>query len=79
MTSQADTRLPAPTVLRNEFSIVQLSYARRGDCISLVVTDTLTGNEIMLDSTELEALARAPHESFRRLLREIDAHEDNPD
>jgi hypothetical protein len=75
--SDADTSLPADVVLRNEFSLVQLRYLRRGDSISLVVTDTVHGNEITLDSTELETLARAPHEAFRKLLREIDDHHDN--
>lgn len=79
MQPEPDTRLPPAIVMRNEFSIVQLTYARRGESVSLVVTDTLTGNEITLDSTELETLARAPHEAFRRLLREVDAHDDNPD
>jgi hypothetical protein len=75
----SSAELPPAAVLRNEFSLVQLSYVTRGETVCLVVTDTVNGNEIMLDSTELEALARAPHESFRKLLREIDAHEDNPD
>ncbi|MPZ93785.1 MAG: hypothetical protein GEU96_02480 [Propionibacteriales bacterium] len=74
-----DTPLPPAAVIRNEFSLVELHYARRGDAISLVVRDTVAGNEIVLDSTELESLARAPHELFRKLLREIDAHHDNPE
>lgn len=79
MNPDLDAPLPPAAVLRNEFSIVELSYARRGDAVSLVITDSATGNKIQLDSTELESLARAPHESFRRLLLEIDDHHDNPD
>lgn len=75
--SESDTSLPPDVVLRNEFSLVRLRYERRGDSISLVVTDTVQGNEITLDSTELETLARAPHEAFRKLLREVDDHYDN--
>ena len=67
-------------VMRNEFSLVELRYEHRGDSVSLAVTDSLTGNQIALDATELEALARAPHEAFRALLRDLDAqhasHED---
>lgn len=76
MTSDVD--LPPAAVLRNEFSIVELRYVRRGDSVSLLIADTMADNEIVLDSTELESLARAPHESFRRLLREIDEYHDNP-
>jgi hypothetical protein len=65
--------------MRNEFSLVELSYLDRGDSMSLLVHDVLTGNEIVLDSTELESLARARHESFRRLLREIDDEHDAPE
>ncbi|MQA61238.1 MAG: hypothetical protein GEU86_07020 [Actinophytocola sp.] len=77
--SEPETSLPPDIVLRNEFSLVHLRYSRRGESLSLLVTDTVTGNEITLDSTELETLARAPHESFRKLLREIDDHYDSPE
>lgn len=77
--TDTETPLPPAAVIRNEFSLVELHYVRRGDSTSLLVRDTVAGNEIVLDSTELESLARAPHESFRKLLREIDAHHDNPE
>lgn len=67
-----DNTLPPDVVLRNEFSLVSLRYVQRGDSVSLAITDSLTGNEIVLDSTELESLARAPHEAFRALLRDLD-------
>lgn len=63
---------PPAAILRNEFSLVEVGYVRRGDSVSLLVHDSITGAETLLDATELESLARAPHESFRRLLREID-------
>lgn len=78
-TDITDLALPPAAVLRNEFSLVELTYLRRGDSISLQITDSLTGESIVVDSTELESLARAPHESFRRLLREIDDVTDQPD
>jgi len=77
MANDTHNALPPTAVMRNEFSMVELRYLRRGESLSLVITDTLNGNEIVLDSTELECLARAPHESFRRLLREIDTHHDS--
>lgn len=67
-----DNAPPPDVVLRNEFSLVELRYVQRGDSLSLAVTDALTGNQIVLDSTELESLARAPHEAFRALLRNLD-------
>ena len=74
----SDAALPPDAVLRNEFSVVELRYVRRGDSVSLLITDTVAGTQIVLDSTELESLARAPHESFRRLMKEIDQYHDNP-
>ena len=73
---EPDTALPPAVVLRNEFSLVELRYVQRGDSVSLSVTDGHSGSEIVLDSTELESLARAPHEAFRQLLRELDADHD---
>ncbi len=76
MDDDMDAPVPPAVVLRNEFSIVELSYVLRADAVTLVVSDRVTGNQIQLDPTELETLARAPHESFRRLLREVDDHHD---
>ena len=72
MNDQNSPDLPESIMLRNEFSMVELSYIVRGDSLSLCVRDALSGEQIVLDSTELECLVRAPHESFRRLLLEID-------
>ena len=76
MTTDDTGALPPPVTIRNEFSLVEVSYLRRGASLSLVITDSTTGSRLVLDSTELESLARARHESFRRLLREVDALED---
>jgi hypothetical protein len=75
----AETRATAPPmVVRNEFSIVELSYVENGDGLSLVVSDAVTGDHVVLNPTALVSLARSSHESFRRLLRAIDDHHDNP-
>lgn len=75
-TSVGSAPLPPPVLIRNEFAMVEVSYVRRGHSLSLVVTDSATGSRIVLDATDLEALAQASHESFRKLLRESDAHHD---
>lgn len=72
----SETTTPPDAVIRNEFSVVELRYVQRGDSVSLAVTDAVSGNEIVLDSTELESLARAPHEAFRSLLRALDGDHD---
>jgi hypothetical protein len=69
---------PPPVLVRNEFSVVELTWLARGDSLSLVVTDPATGRRTVLDATELEALVRAPHELFRALLREAEASHDDP-
>ena len=73
-----DVTTPPPMVVRNEFSIVELSYVRQGDDLCMVVSDADTGDHVVLNPTQLAALARTSHESFRRLLRAIDDHHDNP-
>ena len=75
-TTGETAHIPPPVTVRNEFSLVEVGYVPRGKSLSLVVTDSLSGSRIVLDATELESLARAPHESFRRLLREVDEHGD---
>ena len=65
-------------VVRNEFSVVELSYVRQGDDLCMVVSDPDTGEHVVLHPIQLAALARTSHESFRRLLRAIDDHHDNP-
>ena len=70
--------LPPPVVVRNEFSIVELSYVQDGGGLRLVVSDADTGEHIALGAADLAALARSSHESFRRLLRAIDDHLDDP-
>jgi hypothetical protein len=65
--------------VRNEFSIVELSYVGDGEAVGLVVTDADSGEHVVLGAAELAALARTSHESFRRLLRAIDDHHDSPD
>lgn len=62
------TDLPAPTVVRNEFALVEVGFVRRGDAVSLTLTDPASGSRVVLDATELEALAQASRESLRRLL-----------
>lgn len=76
MTSD-DPSLPLPpaVVLRNEFSVVEVGYVRRGLAVSLVVTDTATGRSTVLDATELATLTAAPREAFRSLLREVESQE----
>lgn len=64
------TGLPAPTLVRNEFAVVEVSFLQRGEAVSLVVSDAAGGRSVVLDATELEALASVPRESLRRLLRE---------
>lgn len=66
---------PPLAVLRNEFAVVELSCLRRGESTSLVVTDAASGQSIVLDATELEALTRAPREAFRTLLLEAEARD----
>lgn len=78
MASDAQIPLPPPIVVRNEFSIVELSYVRDGDALSLVVADADSGDRIVLGAADLASLARSSHESFRRLLRAIDDHHDSP-
>lgn len=73
----ADT-VPPPTMIRNEFSLVELSYVRSGDSLGLVVSDADSGDRVLLRAADLRTLARAPHEAFRRLLRAIDDHHDAP-
>ena len=70
--------MPPPVVVRNEFSLVELSYTRDGDGLRLVVADADTGEQVALGMAELSALARSSHESFRRLLRAIDEYHDDP-
>jgi hypothetical protein len=65
--------LPPAVVVRNEFSVVEVGYLRRGLTVSLVVTDPATGRSTVLDATELETLAAAPRESLRALLREVES------
>jgi hypothetical protein len=64
------TRLPAPTLVRNEFAVVEVGFLQRGESVSVVVSDPAGGRSVVLDATELEALASVPRESLRRLLRE---------
>lgn len=78
MAAEPAVPVPPPVTIRNEFSLVEVGYLPRGKSLSMVLTDSLTGSRIVLDATELESLARAPHESFRRLLREVGEHEDEP-
>jgi len=70
--------MPPPMVVRNEFSIVELSYLRDGDGLCMVVSDADTGDHVVLNPSELASLAHSSHESFRRLLRAIDDQHDNP-
>lgn len=67
-------RTPSPVlaVIRNEFAVVELSCLRRGDSVSLLITDVASGSSVVLDATELESLTRASHESLRRLLLGVD-------
>ena len=65
-------------LVRNEFSIVELSYLREGDGLSMVVSDADTGEHVVLSARDLASLAGSSHESFRKLLRAIDDHQDNP-
>ena len=74
--TSADT--PPPMLVRNEFSIVELSYRRDGNGLSMVVSDADTGQHVVLSAADLAALAACSHEPFRRLLRAIDDHQDNP-
>lgn len=78
MSSETRDATPPPMVVRNEFSIVELSYVRDGDGLSMVISDADTGDHVVLKPTELASLARSSHESFRRLLWAIDDHHDNP-
>lgn len=78
MSLDAPNSVPPPIVVRNEFSIVELSYVRDGDGLRLVVADADTGRRIALGAAELATLARSSHESFRTLLRAIDDHHDDP-
>lgn len=71
--------LPPPVVVRNEFSLVELSYVQDGNGLKLVVSDADTGEHIALAAADLAILARSSHESFRRLLRAIDDAHDAPD
>ena len=73
------TDVPPPVVVRNEFSIVELSYVGDGDALALVVADADSGEHVVLGPAQLAALARSSHESFRRLLRAIDDHHDGTD
>lgn len=70
--------VPPKATVRNEFSVVELSYVRDGDALSLVVADADSGDRIVLGAADLAALARSSHESFRRLLRAIDDAHDDP-
>ncbi len=73
MTPDDHDSLPLPAVVvRNEFSVVEVRFVRRGLSVSLVVADPATGRSTVLDATELEALAAAPRESLRALLREVE-------
>ena len=78
MSSETPDATPQSVVVRNEFSIVELSYVRDGDGLCMVVSDADTGEHVVLNPTELASLARSSHESFRMLLRAIDDHHDNP-
>lgn len=73
-----DGATPPPVVVRNEFSIVEISYQQDGDGLCLVVADADSGDHVVLTPDELAALARSSHESFRTLLRAIDDQHDNP-
>jgi hypothetical protein len=75
----ADPQIPPPVVVRNEFSLVELSYLRDGETLSLVIADADSGDRVVLGAAELASLARSSHESFRRLLRAIDDHHDSPE
>ena len=68
---------PPPTIVRNEFSIVEVSVVEDG--AQLRIADADSGDHVVLGAAELAALARTSHESFRRLLRAIDDHHDSPD
>jgi hypothetical protein len=79
MADDASSSVPPPVVVRNEFSLVELSYVRDGDATALVVADADSGDRVVLGAAELASLARSSHESFRRLLRAIDDHQDSPE
>lgn len=68
--SDRSTGLPARVLVRNEFAVVEVGFLQRGEAVSLVVSDPAGGRSVVLDATELEALASVPRESLRRLLRE---------
>lgn len=76
-TPERPTDLPAPTVVRNEFAVVEVGFARRGDSVSLVVSDPASGRTVVLDATELEALVLVPRESLRGLLRDAAGRADD--
>lgn len=75
--SDPPTDLPAPTVVRNEFALVEVGFVRRGDAVSLTLSDPASGCRVVLDATGLEALIHAPRESLRRLLSEAAADVDD--
>ena len=78
MSAEASDDTPPSMVVRNEFSIVELSYVREAHGLSMVVSDADTGGHVTLSPKELAALAGSSHEAFRRLLRAIDDQHDNP-
>jgi hypothetical protein len=44
MADDASSSVPPPVVVRNEFSLVELSYVRDGDATALVVADADSGD-----------------------------------
>lgn len=79
MSSDATSPLPPPVVVRNEFSIVELSYTTDGNRLGLVITDADSGDRVVVGAAELAALAGCSHESFRMLMRVIDDYRDTAD
>ena len=64
VTSDEETVPPPAVVLRSADSIVEIRYVRRGATTSVMVTDVRTGDQIILDATELESLARGHVRSY---------------
>ena len=58
---------PSAVVLRSADSVVEIRYVGRGATTSVMVIDVRTGDQVILDATELESLARGHPAELRGL------------
>ena len=73
-------RIPSEQLFRNEFAMVRVQRVEDPGGARLLIEDLASGEEVLLDALELEALTRTRHVDFAPLLDPSDAtSEGEPD